>query len=40
MKAIKKIAEAVNSHSGSFIFFTLALSAFTFFTAVTGHTDL
>ena len=31
MKAIKKIAEAVNSRSGSFIFFTLALSAFTFF---------
>lgn len=31
MKAIKKISEAVNSRSGSFIFFTLALSAFTFF---------
>lgn len=31
MKAFKKIAEAVNSRLGSFICFTLALSAFTFF---------
>ena len=33
MKAIKKLAGAINSRAGSFIFFALSAAAFTFFSS-------
>lgn len=38
MKLIKRIADAVNSRTGSLVFFALSAAAFTFFTAAAGHT--
>lgn len=38
MKAIKKIAGAVTSRTGAFIFFALSAAAFTFFPAAIGLT--